>query len=181
MKKKIGILGGAFNPITLGHVSIAELVIENHGLDEVWFLPSANHPNGKIPIPFSTRFEMISDVVSDKNKLYVKGYETLNETGYTYDLMDIIEKHNPGHDYFFIVGSDRNPTIEKWYKFEQLLERLTIISVDRSQSNISSSAVRRLVREHASHKTLLRYVDDTTLKRIDEYGLYQIKNEKNLR
>lgn len=131
MAKKIGIMGGTFNPIHFGHLLLAEQAMETYGLDEVLFIPSGN--------PYMKVEESIVDgnIRGHMTKLALKGHPhfrmstiELNREGptYTYETLETLKKENPDCTYYFILGADSLLTMETWKNPERIFKNCVVIA-----------------------------------------------------
>lgn len=120
--RKVGILGGTFDPIHNGHLSLAQEALEENDLDEVIFLP-AGIPNfkqdQKITSP-KMRLKMVEKAIEANPKFSVDTRELFSEEiTYTYETMrGIVEEKE--EEIFFIIGEDSMITLESWYQSEKL-------------------------------------------------------------
>ena len=120
--RKVGILGGTFDPIHNGHLSLAQEALEENDLDEVIFLP-AGIPNfkqdQKITSP-KMRLKMVEKAIETNPKFSVDTRELFSkEITYTYETMrGIVEEKE--EEIFFIIGEDSMITLESWYQSEKL-------------------------------------------------------------
>ena len=129
-KKKVGILGGTFNPIHLGHLLLAEAAYDEFKLDRILFIPS-NHsymkPDSEIA-KSQLRYEMTRIAISDNPHFDVSDIEI--ERGgdsYTYQTILELKQSDPFTDYFFIIGADNLFSMDKWVFPEKIFEAVTII------------------------------------------------------
>lgn len=132
--KKIGILGGTFDPFHLGHVSIGERSIEEVGLDELILLPANVSP-------FKINCEMVEEIHRiNMLEAFVKNHPDFSvsrleidtdNVSYTYDTMETFRKLYPDDKIYFICGSDALVTVENWYKGKMLLESTDFIVANR--------------------------------------------------
>ena len=92
-KKKIALLGGAFNPITKGHIQIAEFVLSNSDIEQLWITPCYGHAFNKEMVDFKHRLEMCEIASKDNSKIKVFDYEIRHklENG-TYDFLKRLKK-----------------------------------------------------------------------------------------
>jgi len=126
-KTQVAILGGAFNPVTKGHIDLAKLVLNaSKWADEVWFMPSYNHLDGKVMVAPEHRLAMLQEAVKNDGRLKVSDYEIKHEMGgETYHLLNKMI-HDPEYKdkyrFAFIIGQDRADTIETWYNSDELLK-----------------------------------------------------------
>ena len=128
---KIGILGGSFDPIHLGHVNLALDAKKAVGLDKVIFIPAAKQPFklDKKPASGQDRLEMIKLAVEDIEGLEVSSYE-LDEEGisYTYLTVRAMRRlYGDDAELYFITGTDTFLKIEIWKNAEELLTGLSYI------------------------------------------------------
>lgn len=137
---KIGIVGGTFNPIHLGHLMLGEYAHEACGLDEIWFMPNGNPPHKKI---FES--EITTDVRINMTQLAIEGvpYFTLNtyemdkrDVSYSYKTMEEFVRRYPEYEFYFIIGSDSLFTLDKWKCPEQLLQHCTILAACREHMDM---------------------------------------------
>lgn len=136
---KIGLLGGSFNPIHNGHIAIAETAKEQLSLSEVWFIPICNHPlkeNNDL-LDFSKRLILISKVIRSCTYFKVSLLDSnRNKVNYTYHLIKKLMKTKPGHEFFFLIGSDILKELTLWYKYEWLLENINFVIINRPGSTL---------------------------------------------
>lgn len=116
----IGLLGGAFNPPHLGHVMIAQQVLDFTDCDQVWFLPNFGQMPPKPVIEVSHRLAMTKLLSLSCTRVSILEIENkLN--GDTINLLPLLPKE---HAFRFIIGSDQLPTFHLWGRWEELLRRL---------------------------------------------------------
>lgn len=132
--KKIGIMGGTFNPIHYGHLILAESAYEQLGLDKVLFMPSKNPPHKIIPgnITQEQRVEMISLSIKDNPHFELSMLE-LNREGITYtaDTLTFLTEENQDTEYFFILGGDSLKQLHTWSRPELVCKMCTIVAAER--------------------------------------------------
>lgn len=145
-RKKVGILGGTFNPIHNGHLNMALTVLCEFNLDTVMLMPGANPPhkrNDKDIAPTRARFEMVALAVLGCQGLAVTPIELMRD-GYSYtsDTMTELIDKNPRTDYYFIIGSDSLFDLEQWHDFKKLFKLTKFICVRRMEHDKLSVAAR---------------------------------------
>ena len=131
---RIGILGGTFDPIHLGHIQMAEEAYRQADLDQVLFLPSKIPPhkrNRNITEEFH-RTAMIKLAIQHKSQFVYSDFE-LQRDGITYtvDTLRMLQEQNPEHDYYFILGGDSLFQLETWYHPEEIMSRVEILAISR--------------------------------------------------
>lgn len=136
-KKRIGILGGTFNPIHLGHMIIAQNAAEELSLDKVLLMPagiSYFKDQNKI-VSKEHRNNMVSLIAKDNCVFELSTIETEREgNSYTYET--ILELQNPEIELYYIIGADTLFSMEKWRNPEIIFKYSTIVCSKRD--NISN-------------------------------------------
>ncbi|MFN2102680.1 nicotinate-nucleotide adenylyltransferase [Finegoldia dalianensis] len=141
---KVGIMGGTFDPIHIGHLILAMEAINYKNLDEVWFIPTGN-PNfkqDKNVTDKQKRFEMVKIATQDNKKFNVCDYE-INKNGVTYswETMKYL-RENYDYDFYFIMGEDSLMSVETWENAEDFLKNTKILACIRRQEEISKLDVK---------------------------------------
>ena len=124
--KKVGIMGGTFNPIHVGHLMLAENAYSFYHLDEVWFLPSADPPhktNQKV-MEYKHRSKM-TELAIDSIPYFIKSdFETMRkEHSYTAETLRLLHIEYPDTIFYFIMGADSLFQIETWYEPHNVMAR----------------------------------------------------------
>ncbi len=138
--KKIGIMGGSFNPIHIGHLILAEHAFEQAGLDKILFMPLKNppHKDKTTMISDQHRLEMVSLAIEDNPNFELSSLEMERKgTTYTVDTLNILRKENPHIEYYFILGADSFLMMENWKNPKELFELATILVANREDVNKS--------------------------------------------
>lgn len=130
--KKIGILGGTFDPIHNGHLFLAQLVLSEFNLDEIMFLPLYYPPHKSKPMASpNLRLKLVEKAIAGRAGFCVSDME-LKRKGVTYTIDSLKELHKKEPaEYFFIVGSDTLPEMESWKEAEQIFKLCTVICILR--------------------------------------------------
>ncbi|WP_349407899.1 nicotinate-nucleotide adenylyltransferase [Pseudalkalibacillus sp. SCS-8] len=189
-KKKIGILGGTFDPPHLGHLIIATEALEQCSLDKVLFMPSAipPHKNRKISSG-KHRIQMVQRMIENQEKFELERIE-FDRTGpsYTVDTISALKERHPEWDFYFIIGADMVDSLHTWDRIEQLLEMVTFIGVKRPGYQFDSPFMDSIVQIETPmielSSTLLRerfaknrntkyYVTEEVQKYIEVNRLYE--------
>ena len=118
---KIGIMGGTFDPIHIGHLLLGMFAYEDFGLDEIWFLPNGNPPHKQTKEgeeALGHRIEMVRRAISDVPYFRLCLHEAKEkEHSYTYKTMQELCALYPEHRFYFILGADSLFAIEEWNIF----------------------------------------------------------------
>lgn len=136
--KKVGIMGGTFNPIHQGHLLIAEQAREFCGLDEVLFIPSGNSYMKRADeiLDGRLRIKMTALAIED-NPFFALSDMEVERGGNTYtcDTLRILKAKNPSVRYFFIVGADNLFYVENWKNPRDILQGCTIVAAARGEKD----------------------------------------------
>jgi nicotinate-nucleotide adenylyltransferase len=136
LKKKIGLFFGSFNPIHIGHLIIANSMVENGGLDKVWFVVTPHNPlkSSKSLLHEFDRLDLVQAAIADNYKFEVSDIEFhLPKPSYTaYTLTHLTEK-NPDKDFVLIIGEDNLGNFTKWKNYTQILENYQLYVYPRPQ------------------------------------------------
>ncbi len=137
MHHRIGIFGGSFNPVHLGHLNIASTALQKFELDKVIFIPCKVSPfkTGCEPETFVDdvhRLKMIELSIQHCDKFELSLQE-INRGGvsYSFDTVSDVKRCYSCSDLFFIIGSDTLITLSKWYKIHALLNMCEFVTVNR--------------------------------------------------
>ncbi|GKT02523.1 nicotinate-nucleotide adenylyltransferase [Furfurilactobacillus sp. WILCCON 0119] len=134
-KRRVGILGGTFNPPHLGHLIIGDQVGKQLGLDKVLFMPNAQPPHidEKAAIDPLLRARMVRRAIFG-NPLFDLETAEIERGGksYTYDTIVDMKRRHPNTDYYFIIGGDEVAYLPKWYRIDDLVKLVTFVGVGRN-------------------------------------------------
>ena len=186
---KIGIMGGTFNPPHLAHLTMADQVGHQLGLDKVLFIPDylPPHIDRKETINAKDRVAMVKLAIKD-NPLFDIDLIEINRTGrsYSFDTVKALKEKHPNNQYYFIIGGDMVNYLPKWYRIDDLVKMVNfvgvnrpnyqkttkypIIWVDTPQIDLSSTKIRNKVKNGESIKYL---VPNSVYRYIKEHHLYE--------
>ena len=132
---KLGILGGTFNPIHLGHLRVAEEIGEDLWLDRVYLIPSGMPPHKpQAPIAdFSHRLEMVRLASAISPLLEIWDIEGIRG-GFSYSIETLQSFHTsfgPGLELFFIIGTDAFLEIKTWKEYRNLFRYASFVVINR--------------------------------------------------
>lgn len=133
--KKIGILGGTFNPIHCGHLKVAEAVRVSFGLDKVLFVPSGKPPHklNKEVTGAEHRYAMVECAVRS-NPYFEASRVEIDRMGYTYtvDTLRLLRSlYCEGTELYFLIGSDVIDELKTWKNFREVFKLCSFIAVER--------------------------------------------------
>ena len=144
---RLGIMGGTFDPIHLGHLAMAESAREIFELDEVLFIPSARPPH-KVEKKIETevhRLMMTYLATKSNENFHVSPMEMLRDgLSYTSDTADELErKFHHAAELFFIIGSDSMAELSTWHKSRELVGKAHFVAAERPGVEINLEEVRK--------------------------------------
>ena len=127
---KIGLYGGTFDPIHIGHLIVLENTLNFMGLDKIIVLPSSNppHKQNKKKTDTSIRVEMVKAAIEDNPKLELSTFEANDDSViYTHQTLDYFKNKYPEHEFYYIMGEDSFMTIDSWRNYEKILNDHLIV------------------------------------------------------
>ena len=132
--KRIGIFGGSFNPIHLGHTALAAYICEQGLVDEVWLMVSPHNPlkENSTLIDEQERLTMARLAVAPYPTLRACDFEfTLPRPSYTYHTLQALRKAYPDYEFRLIIGEDNWQCFDRWYRGEDIARETPIIVYPR--------------------------------------------------
>ena len=202
--KRIGIMGGTFDPIHMGHLILGEQSYEQLHLDKVLFMPSGNPPHKRNRDGRASdcqRVEMVRLAIED-NPHFELSLTEMHETGYTYTYrtLEELNEQNPDTDYYFIIGADSLFAFEEWKEPGRICKACTLVVAVRNHTSSDelNREIKRLSEKYegnfarldtmnidvSSHqirqwisdeKSLKYYVPDKVISYMKENGIYRKK------
>lgn len=176
--RQIGILGGTFQPIHLGHMDMALSALSVLNLDEVLLMPDRIPPHKDLPegATDAQRLEMIRLSAQKYKGLTVSDMELMRPgKSYTADTLALLADRLPNAQLYFIMGSDMLRSLPSWYKPEQVCALARLVCV-RRQGNIGGEkeSAKKLAQTYGAKVTLLppvREVSSTEIRTRARLGL----------
>lgn len=132
--KKVGLFFGSFNPIHIGHLILANYIIENTDMDELWFVVSPQNPfkDKKSLLKDHNRLDMVQLAVKNYPKLRASNVEfSLPIPSYTIDTLAYLHEKYPEYSFSLIMGEDNLKGLKKWKNSETLIKNYQIIVYPR--------------------------------------------------
>ena len=151
-RKKIGILGGTFDPAHKGHLEISKLAKKKFKLEKViWAITSQNPLKTKSKSNLKDRIQFAKKFVSKNIFIKVKFYEDKINSNKTIDLIEHLNKNNKVEIYF-IMGADNAINLHKWHKWKSIIKKCEIIVFDRK--GYKSKSLRSVAFSSSLNKSL---------------------------
>lgn len=189
---KIALYFGSFNPIHIGHMAIANYVLEFTEVDAVWFVISPQNPfkSKQAMLQDYHRLELVARAIGDK-----KGYHSSNiefsmpKPSYTIDTITYLEEKYPDNEYYLIMGADNLNTFHKWKNADLLMQKVKMLvyprpgikmpdnypesrvrSINAPMMEISSSFIREAIK---NGKDVSFFLPKPVAEYIDEMNFYR--------
>lgn len=187
----IGLFFGSFNPIHIGHLIIANYIIENSSLDKIWFVISPQNPfkEKKTLLGDHHRLEMVNLAIQKYPKFQASNVEfNLPKPSYTIDTLLVLKEKYPDHNFVLLMGQDNLLSFHKWKNYEQIIKYYKLLIYPRitkeSQKpilchpniekvsapiiEISSTMIRKMIKENKNVYPMLspevfNYIDGSNL------------------
>jgi nicotinate-nucleotide adenylyltransferase len=125
MNKKVGLFFGSFNPIHIGHLIIAEYMLEFTDLNELWFVVSPHNPlkEKKTLLADNHRLALVRIAIEDNPKFKVSDIEfKMPQPSYTSKTLAYLSDKYPNKEFVLLIGSDNLQTFHKWKNYEQIIK-----------------------------------------------------------
>lgn len=187
-----GLYFGSFNPIHIGHLAIANYMVEYSNLDELWFIVSPHNPlkEKQSLLDDYQRLEIVNRAISDYPKFKSSSIEfSLPQPSYTCDTLAYLDEKYPTRNFSLIIGEDNLASFKKWKNFQQILDARELLVYPRPNSKktefhtlpnvklikapnmeISSSFIRQAI---SNGKDIRFFMPADAWKYIDEMNFYK--------
>lgn len=186
---KIGLLGGSFDPIHLGHVSIVEKAIEIFDLDEFYFVPTGINPWKDCQnVSDSHRIAMLEiaiEKISTDKYVGIEKYEIEHndERNYTYKTLEYLKSKYPANDYYYFMGMDQVEKFHLWKESKKISEMVQLVCFDRGGYTEYCENINIYHFKKMNHNALtasssdvrngnISLLDSDVLRYISKHGLY---------
>ena len=191
---KIALFFGSFNPIHIGHLILANYIVEYTDLDELWFVVSPQNPlkSKKSLLHDHDRYDMVEMAIKNYPKMRVSDIEfSMPKPSYTIDSLTYLRERYPEHTFGLIMGEDNLVSLPKWKNYETLIKNHQIIVYPRVLSQdtdkeaithenickinapiieLSATEIRKMIREKKNVRPML---PPEVFEYIDTKGFYQ--------
>lgn len=185
---RIGLYFGTYNPIHVGHLVIANYMVDYTDLDQVWLVVSPHNPlKDKLSLlPDFHRLALVREAIFDNPKLKASDVEfKLSKPSYTVTTLTFLNEKYPQHEFSLIMGEDNLRTFHKWYNYEKLLAkhhiyvypRVLTIQEEAEVNSISSQHQQELYQHDHIH-----FCEDAPVMKVSSSFIRQaIKEKKDVR
>jgi nicotinate-nucleotide adenylyltransferase len=132
--KRIGLFGGSFDPVHIGHLLVAQAACEELALDRLFFIPASQSPfkPSTIPAAQQLRLRMLRMALAGKSNYGIDTQElTRGGVSYSIDTVRSYRTRFPNAELFYLIGADHVPTLPKWREAEQLAALAEFVVIPR--------------------------------------------------
>ncbi len=192
---QIGLYFGSFNPVHIGHMAIANYIVEFTELNQLWFVVSPHNPlkNKTTLLKDYHRLELVNIAIENDNRFRASNIEFgLPKPSYTIDTLVYLKEKYPEYNFALIMGADNLQNFHKWKNYKQILDNYKIyvyprpnIKIDKKYTNmnniitvnapvmeISSSFIRNAV---GNGKNISHFLPHKVYKYITEMHFFEKK------
>lgn len=157
-KRRVGLLGGSFNPAHAGHVHVSNLCLDQLGLDEVWWLVSPQNPLKSTAdmAPYATRLAGAKAVIKDDPRIRVSDAERRFNTRYTVDTLAALQSEHPDCAFVWIIGADNLRQMHRWKGWRTIFGAVPIAVFPRAPYSLRALGGRAARRFDAARIPSLR-------------------------
>lgn len=189
----VGLYFGSYNPIHIGHMAIANYMVEFTGIDQLWFVVSPQNPFKKKAnlLDDYQRLELVHRAVEGDDRLRASNIEfNLPKPSYTIDTLTYLKEQHPGYHFVILMGSDNLENFHKWKNAEMIIENYGILVYPRPGFDtlkiqqhknifiaenaplmeISSSFIRKAIRHG---KDVRHFLPPKTREYLEEMNFYK--------
>jgi nicotinate-nucleotide adenylyltransferase len=131
---KLGLLGGSFDPVHLGHLLVAQAAVEELGLDRLFFIPAAQSPfkPENQPAPTPARLQLLRLALAGRTNCEIDEQEIRRGgVSYTIDTLRDYARRFPGAELFYLIGADHAAKLDKWRKPDELARLAEFVVIPR--------------------------------------------------
>ena len=151
--KKIGILGGTFDPAHIGHIKISREAKKKFKLDYViWAITKKNPFKNKSKLNLNSRIIYAKKITKKEKFIKIEFYENKIKSNKTINLINYFKKINKKLDIYFIMGADNLINFHKWHKWKSILQKCSILVFDRQ--GYKTKSLKSITFKHLNQKSL---------------------------
>ena len=151
--KKIGILGGTFDPAHIGHIKISRKAKKKFKLDYIiWAITKKNPFKNKSKLNLNARIKYAKKITKKEKFIKIEFYENKIRSNKTINLINYFKKINKKLDIYFIMGADNLINFHKWHKWKSITKKCNILVFDRQ--GYKAKSLKSITFKHLNQKSL---------------------------
>ena len=134
MKKRVGIFGGSFDPVHVGHIEAAHSFLESGLIDQLIVLltPEPPHKTDREKTDYTHRLKMLEIAFKNNQNVIISDIEqSLPKPSYTLQTVEHLHKNNSDTLYFLCLGGDSITSFHTWHRYAEILDLCTLLAVER--------------------------------------------------
>ncbi len=160
--QRIGLFGGTFDPVHLGHLRTAIELAENYSLSQLRLLPNHRPAHRDQPtVSTAQRIEMLEIATQNLSQLIIDPREAMRDkASYTFDTLTEFKQECPDSTLIFFMGQDAFSAFDTWYRWHEILELANLVVIDRPDANLSDWALNLMAKQ--ADKIGDRIIDSAT-------------------
>lgn len=185
--KKLGVFGGSFNPIHLGHIILAGDIAEEFNLEKILFIPAYTPPlkSENELLPYEMRYKMVESAIADYSNFDISDIEKrLPQPSYTINTLRALRDKFPAMEFHLIIGSDQAAQFGQWKEYDKIekiakivvmsrnkakIKNINMIFYNKRRIDISSTEIRRRIKNNLPFR---RFLPETVYKIIKNEKLF---------
>ena len=159
--KRIGLLGGSFDPPHIGHLFVSKEAKKLLNLDEIWWLVTPHNPlKIKKPASYENRIINCKNIVKN-HPIKIKEYEKLINSGYSYRTIKYLKKRYKNFKFFWLMGSDNLIYFHKWQDWKKIFNEVFVVVFKRHgyNSNALNSIAKKTFQNYSLNPSQIKYED----------------------
>ena len=151
--KKIGILGGTFDPAHIGHIKISRKAKKKFKLDYIiWAITKKNPFKNKSKLNLNARIKYAKKITKKEKFIKIEFFENKIKSNKTINLINYFKKINKKSDIYFIMGADNLINFHKWHKWKSISQKCSILVFDRQ--GYKAKSLKSITFKHLNQKSL---------------------------
>ena len=151
--KKIGILGGTFDPAHIGHIKISREAKKKFKLDYIiWAITKKNPFKNKSKLNLNARIKYAKKITKKEKFIKIEFFENKIKSNKTINLINYFKKINKKSDIYFIMGADNLINFHKWHKWKSISQKCSILVFDRQ--GYKTRSLKSITFKHLNQKSL---------------------------
>ena len=181
---KVGLYFGSFNPIHIGHLIIANHLVDHSDLQQIWFVISPHNPHKEKNTLLEDyhRLALVHEAIEDNPNFRASDVEfKLEQPNYTVKTLMVLKQRYPNYEFELIMGEDNLRTLTKWYNYSYILEHFKIRVYPRAYDSLQKVNETPLPEELVNHPNIIMVLDTPTMNLSSSHIRKMIAAKKDVR